>query len=336
MLPTPLPIPFYPPTTVLKPQESQHISLMYDDQYSQWMQTIHFFLTRSGLYSLDLRFSDPDILHTPSLTAYIARCSSSLSSLRLELQSKEFFFMKNVDFKNVNFHFLQSITPQLHEFTLHEEKELSLGPRLASRTLAFSFPNARLLRFRFPCKELKLTLTVSPTLKTLSVMAKWLVLSCKSTAPLALHHLSLAGEWYEQARARYRVHLESMHRLQLNQNMFAKPPSIGAPNLQFLSFPSSKACDTPALAALQQDYPALALYCVVDRSFYWHRKGEHVSNGPLEIVRREKSGVLWDDDVGKKRAKNVREKMHSVNKKLVEGYTIDEDELYVLRHKERF
>ncbi|CAI5488040.1 unnamed protein product [Closterium sp. Naga37s-1] len=403
--------------------------------------------SHSCLYSLDLRFSDPDILHTPSRAAYIARCSSSLSSLRLELQSKAFFFMKkqeakhwtlgfisscsqlqkfslgwgmwvlnkqcagaswlksihkltleSVDFKNVNFHFLQSITPQLHEFTLHEEKELSLGPRLASRTLAFSFPNARLLRFRFPCKELKLTLTVSPTLKTLSVMAKWLVLSCKSTAPLALHHLSLygqerlvncslclafvrvayvdrlrglildrlafhycadcggaysatvdaynkgecrveeaeepwdydsAGEWYEQARARYRVHLESMHRLQLKQNMFAKPPSIGAPNLQFLFFPSSKACDTPTLAALQQDYPALALYCVVDRSFYWHRKGEHVSNGPLEIVRREKSGVLWDDDVGKKRAKNVREKMHSVNKKLVEGYTIDEDELYM-------
>ncbi|CAI5520460.1 unnamed protein product [Closterium sp. Naga37s-1] len=482
-----------------------HISLVYDDQYPQWMQTIRFFLTRPGLHSLDLRFPDPDLLHTPSLAACIARCSSSLTSLRLELQGNAFFSqeeaggkgmdagiyqqllpaagvepgaghvgseqalrgcpglklirkltLESVDFKNVNFHFLQSITPQLHEFTLYEEKELSLGPRLASRNLDFSFPNARLLRFLFSSKVLNLTLTVSSTLKTLSVMAKWLVLSCTSTVPLTLDHLSLYGqerlvicslllasvrvayvdrpenvhadlfwtdwlatiaptvevlivphwvpikevnaewrrlrslgivvrtkgrhlwdreatvdklrtltddefeeyfdeeefggvfdyryiedefadEWYEKARARYRVDLEARLRQQQHeQNGFAKPPSIRAPNLRFLFFPSRKACDAATLAALRQDYPALALYCVVDRSFYWERKGASISNGPLEHVRREKSGVLRCWYTKKQQPKNVREKMHSVNRKLAEGYCAEEDEEHAFKYDRQF
>ncbi|CAI5483095.1 unnamed protein product [Closterium sp. Yama58-4] len=111
-----------------------------------------------------------------------------------------------------------------------------------------------------------------------------------------------------------------------------KPPSIRAPNLRFLFFPTRKACNAPTLAALRQDYPALALYCVVDRSFYWERKGKTVSNAPLEHVRRAKSGV-WDEEVWEMRAKNLREKMHSVNWKLVEGYCAGEDQVYVLQYQ---
>ncbi|CAI5530030.1 unnamed protein product [Closterium sp. Naga37s-1] len=438
--------------------------------------TIRFFLAHPGLHSLHLRFSNPEQL--PTLGTCIARCSPSLSSLRLELQGAVDFFkeqqnehwtlgflrtcgqlrelnlgrgmwvlnrecvdaaclksvrsltLERVAFKNVSFQVLDSISPQLHEFTLYEDHDLRLGPRLASHTLALSFPNARLLRFRFASSELKLTLTVSPALKTLSVMAKRLVLSCKSAAPLALHHLSLYGQerldisslrlasvrvayldgpgsdqegfsraayldgpnsdsensfwteclgtiaptvevlivrhgvpiekvdaewtrlhslgivvhtkgthvwdreatvdnlrfltddviggycndeedeeeddhdwdtgddddgdWYEQALARYGAHTGSRHKVQPDKNkVCAKPPTLCAPNLRFLFFPSSKACDAPTLAALRQDYPALALYCVVDRSFYWERKGVPVSNGPLEHVR---AGQEWGGD----------------------------------------
>ncbi|CAI5947643.1 unnamed protein product [Closterium sp. NIES-65] len=102
--------------------------------------------------------------------------------------------LKQVDTSHVNFEYIDSITPQLHEFTLYLHWHLSRGPVFGSHAMTFSFPNARLLRFRFASNEFKLTLSVSPALKTLSVMAKWLVLSCKSTAPLALDHLSLYGQ----------------------------------------------------------------------------------------------------------------------------------------------
>ncbi|CAI5488047.1 unnamed protein product [Closterium sp. Naga37s-1] len=366
------------------------ISLMYNAQRSQWMQTIRFFLTRAGPHSLDLRFSDPDQL--PTLGACIACCSPSLSSLRLELQGMVDLFkeqqnehwtltLESVTFKNVSFQFLDSISPQLHEFTLYEDNDLIFGPCLASHTLAFSFSNARLLRFRFASSELKLTLTVSPALKNLSVMAERLVLSCKTTAPLTLDHLSLYGrerldisslclasarvaylggperdyenefwtkwlrtiaptvevlivrhgvpiqkayaDWSSLRSLGIVVHTKgthgldriatvdnyrfltddhdfydfydeedkeedgydwdtgdaapsgSRHEVQQNKNKkaCAKPPTLCAPNLQFLFFPSRKACDAATLVALRQDYPALALYCVVDHSFFWERKG---------------------------------------------------------------
>ncbi|CAI5982095.1 unnamed protein product [Closterium sp. NIES-65] len=470
--------------------EGHPISLRYNAQRPQWMRTIRFFLAHPGLHSLHLRFSNPE--HLPTLGACIARSSPSLSSLRLELQGTVDFkeqqnehwtlgflrpcgqlqelnlglTLERVAFKNVSFQFLDSISPQLHEFTLYEESDLIFGPRLASHTLALSF------RFRFANSKLKLTLTVSPALKTLSVMAKQLSLNCKSTAPLALHHLSLYGqeqlvisslplasarvayldgpasdqegftraayldgpnsdsensfwtewlgaiaptvevlivrhgvpiekvdaewtrlhslgivvhtkgthvwdreatvdnyrfltddviggycddeedeeeddhdwdtrdadeedEWYQQARARYGAPTGSRHKILQEAKACAKPSSIGAPNLRFLFFPSSKASDAATLAALRQDYPALALYCVVDRSFYWHRKGVPVSNAPLEHVQRTKSGVVMTTGRGEKRAKNVREKMHSVNLTLVEGYCAEEDEMYALTLKER-
>ncbi|CAI5932950.1 unnamed protein product [Closterium sp. NIES-64] len=361
----------------------------------------------------------------------------------------------------MSFQFLEIITEQLHEYTLYEDGNvLREHPCVASTTtLAFSFPNARLLCFRFASTELQLTLTVPPSLETLSVVAKRLVLSCKSTAPLALHHLSLYGwerldisslrlastrvayldgpandqesfswtelldiiaptvevlivrhgvpikkveaewgrllslgivvpPWDRDARAnswstgygkddeepdeevdendymfddadededdeyddeydgvsdygcgKYNWQFWEMYGPAMYAKVrdrerllkaFFKPPSICAPNLQFLFFPSCKACNAPALAALRQDYPTLALYCVVDCSFYWERKGKTVSNGPLEHVRGEKSGV-WDEEVWEMRPKKGREKMHSVNRKLVEGYSAEEDQVHVLQ-----
>ncbi|CAI5483013.1 unnamed protein product [Closterium sp. Yama58-4] len=405
------------------------------------------------------------------------------------LRSIRCLTLKHVDTSLLSFEYLDSITPQLHEFTLYQHYHLSRGPLFGSHSMKFSLPNARLLRFRFASNELKLTLTVSPALKTLSVMAKWLVLSCKSSSPLALDHLSLYGQErliisslrIASARAvylngpacdeesscpgiSYQLPLEWQHvpygissfswtkwlrtiaqnvevlvvrhgipihevgvvwrnlrslgivmhadgphnedweatvencrafrddgeydddldedggfggcyddeedeedeeeeedeedddddaeyegrgyggrggrgRKQKKKKAFAKPPSIGAPNLRFLFFPSSKACDAATLAALRQDYPALALYCVVDRSFYWHRKGVPVNNGPLKHVRQAKSGLRTRYDtryVKKKQPKNVREKMNSVNKKLMEGYCVDKDEAHMFRYKGRF
>ncbi|CAI5483020.1 unnamed protein product [Closterium sp. Yama58-4] len=356
--------------------------------------------------------------------------------------------LEQVDFGSLSFQFLQSITPQLHEFTLYEDGNgLREDPRFPFSTsrLAFAFPNARLLRFRFANTGLHLTLSVSPAaLKTLSVMAKRLVLSCKSTAPLALDHLSLYcqehldisslclasarvayldgpashqegfswTEWLstiaptvEVLIVRHGVPIKKVHaewgrlwslgivvppweknpyvkdwrmvtdeggceehlddgrlrnddpgyfdlygeeawalygpavkarmraRRRLSKAVF-KPPSICAPNLRFLFFPTRKACNASTLAALRQDYPALALYCVVDRSLYWERKGQPVSHGPLKHVRRAKSGV-WDEEKGGKRAKNVREKMHSVNRRVVEGYCAEEDQAYVLQYQQK-
>ncbi|CAI5947647.1 unnamed protein product [Closterium sp. NIES-65] len=466
-----------PHPTHLQSQESQPISLVYGDQNPHWMRTVRYFLVRPGLHSLHLRCSDSKKL--PTLGTYIARCSHSLSSLRLEIQGDvgsskgqesecwrlEFLkdcaqlqelnlgrgmwklnwqcvntswfksirklTLEHIHYGSMSFQFLEIITPQLHEFTLYEDGNvLREHPGVPSTTtLAFSFPNARLLRFRFASTELHLTLTVPPSLETLSVVAKRLVLSCKSSAPLALHHLSLYGQeqlvvsslrlastrvayldgptsdqgvfsWTELLGTiaptvevlivRHGVPIKKVEaewgRLQSlgivvppwdksahvnNWGMgmvsdddegeehlddgrlrfswadepeitakikdrerlmkaFPKPPSIRAPNLRFLFFPTRKACNAPALAALRQDYPALALYCVVDRSFYWERRGKTVSNGPVEHVRREKSGV-WDEEVWEMRAKKVREKMHSVNRRLVEGYCAGEDQVHVLQ-----
>ncbi|CAI7784015.1 unnamed protein product [Closterium sp. NIES-53] len=104
--------------------------------------------------------------------------------------------LEQVHYESMRFQFLKIITRQLHEFTLYEDGNvLREHPCVASTTtLAFTFPNARLLRFRFASAELHLTLTVPPSLETLSVVAKQLVLSCKSSAALALHHLSLYGK----------------------------------------------------------------------------------------------------------------------------------------------
>ncbi|CAI5483101.1 unnamed protein product [Closterium sp. Yama58-4] len=519
-------------------QEQHPISLVYEDK--RWQKTIRYFLTRHGQHITSLHLIFTDVQQLPSLHRLIVRCSPALSSFSIKLrgsvdsdEEQEYkdwtlSFLKNCSHlqhlklgrgmwnldksytNHVSFKYLDSITPQLHEFTLYQHWHLSRGPMFGTHEMKFSFPNARLLRFRFASNELKLTLTVSKALKTLSVMAKWLVLSCKSTTPLALDHLSLYGQgrlvicslrvasaravylngpaadkgssrprmsyqlppsfqhaprgvssfsWTKWLRSiagsvevlivrhgipieevgsvwrRLRslgivMHAKGEHNKEweatvenhkaftddgeydddLDEDGFgcdfdededdsyedededeedededeygyggrgyggrafgvrafgvrafggrafggrggkgrksahkkkkekvcAKPPSIGAPNLRFLFFPSSKACDAATLAALRQDYPALALYCVVDRSFYWERKGARIRNGPLEHRRRAKSGVLREEFDEEKKPKNVREKMYSVNRKLVEGYSVEEDEAHMFKYKGRF
>ncbi|CAI5483018.1 unnamed protein product [Closterium sp. Yama58-4] len=470
---------------VVEFSERQPISLRYSSQHPQWMHSVRFFLTRPLLRSLDLRFSDQQQL--PELAPLIMRCSSVLTSLRLQQQSTKGWItigapqdwkldfldtcaqlqqltlgrglwvlnkecesaawlksvrcltLDQVDFEHVSFQFLESITPQLHEFTLHQDRRLSGLPT----SLTFSFSNARLLRFRFVESALNLTLTVPPSLKSFSAVANQLMLSCSSTVPLALDHLSLYGrelliisslhlvsvkvayldgpedelgflkrvagrprpyryevrpgeDWLPRGRSNFSwtewlgtiaptvevlivrhclpiqkvnaewtslsslgivVHtlgpygptkeptidnwpvFEADHQYYCNlkdqfwdDDRISMPPSIHAPNLRFLFFPSSKACGAATLAALRQDYPALALYCVVDRSFYWHRKGVPVSNAPFEHVRQEKSGVLRCWHPKTQQPKNVREKMHSVNRKLVEGYCAEEDEEHAFKY----
>ncbi|CAI5520458.1 unnamed protein product [Closterium sp. Naga37s-1] len=227
--------------------------------------------------------------------------------------------LEHVHYGSMSFQFIEIITQQLHEFTLYEDGNmLREHPHVPSATtLAFSFPNARLLRFRFASTELHLTLTVPPSLETLSVVAKRLVLSCKSTAPLALDHLSLYGQ--EQL-------VISSLRLASAGVVYLDGPANDQEGFSWAEWLDIIAPTVEVLI----DYPALALYCVVDRSFYWERKGVPVSNGPLEHVRRAKSGV-WDDEEEEKRPKKVWEKMHSVNRKLVEGYCAEDDQVYVLQ-----
>ncbi|CAI5993089.1 unnamed protein product [Closterium sp. NIES-65] len=148
-------------------------------------------------------------------------------------------------YRDASLHFLESIAPQLTEFTLTEDGDLQLlGPSPVSDGAALSFPNARFLRLRFARNELKLTLKASSTLKTFSVVAKRLDLSCKSTGPLALDHLLLYGQ--------ERLAISS---LPLASVKVAYLDGL----LRFLFFPSCKWQEAPTPAALQQHYPALAL-----------------------------------------------------------------------------
>ncbi|CAI5948640.1 unnamed protein product [Closterium sp. NIES-64] len=333
------------------------------------------------------------------------------------LKSIHCLTLKQVDMSHVNFEYLECITPQLHEFTLYQHWHLSRWPVFGSHAMTFSFPNARLLRFRFANNEFKLTLSVSSALKTLSVMASLASpllheqrssrtrppltirpgMSCHFLPPpricasrvpqrlgIVMHAEGPHNKEWEATVENYRAFMEDREfdddldedggwggcygddddedEDDEDEDMGdgsdddeeyggrgygggrggsrkkkapAKPPSIGAPNVRYLFFPSRKACDAATLAALRQDYPALVLYCVVDRS-YWERKGEMVNNAPLKHVRQAKSGVLRDKFDDKKQPKNVREKMYSVNRKLVEGYSADEDEAHMFKYKGRF
>ncbi|CAI5483110.1 unnamed protein product [Closterium sp. Yama58-4] len=113
------------------------------------------------------------------------------------------------------------------------------------------------------------------------------------------------------------------------------PPTINAPNLKSIFFPTRRLYDSRSLARLRMSFPSLALFCVIDRSYYWERKGVRVMGGPVVHERQEKSGVLRCRFDEKKRAKNVKEKMHSVNGGLVEGYIGEEDERHILKYQGR-
>ncbi|CAI7795037.1 unnamed protein product [Closterium sp. NIES-54] len=94
--------------------------------------------------------------------------------------------------------YLAKITPQLTEFTLYEGWDLdnpSYGPRGGGNNrYSFDLSSARVIRFYFAQSSLTLFLTLSHSLKAFSAVAKRLVLSCKTTVPLYLHHLSLYGQ----------------------------------------------------------------------------------------------------------------------------------------------
>ncbi|CAI5492715.1 unnamed protein product [Closterium sp. Naga37s-1] len=104
--------------------------------------------------------------------------------------------LKHVDWEFADVKYLGSVTPRLTEFTLYHSWNLedpSPGPG-GGGTFRFDLSKAQTVRFYFPQGSLKLVLTLSSSLKTFSAMAKRLVLSCKTTEPLALHHLSLYGQ----------------------------------------------------------------------------------------------------------------------------------------------
>ncbi|CAI7783267.1 unnamed protein product, partial [Closterium sp. NIES-53] len=86
----------------------------------------------------------------------------------------------------------------LHSLTLKHRwnfDEASSGPRSDGNSrFCFDCSSARVLHFFFAQISLTLFLTLSRSLKAFSAVAKRLVLSCKSTLPLYLHHLSLYGQ----------------------------------------------------------------------------------------------------------------------------------------------
>ncbi|CAI5529997.1 unnamed protein product [Closterium sp. Naga37s-1] len=110
-----------------------------------------------------------------------------------------------------------------------------------------------------------------------------------------------------------------------------KLPLIKAPNLRAIFFPT-RTCEQHTLASLRTSCPSLALYCIASRSFYWEKHGKELAGAPVVHVRKGRSGVS-SNCFGARQAKNVREKMHSVNRELVEGYSVDKDEAYMLKYK---
>ncbi|CAI5982035.1 unnamed protein product [Closterium sp. NIES-65] len=102
------------------------------------------------------------------------------------------------------------------------------------------------------------------------------------------------------------------------------PLKIHAPNLRAIFFPTRRSTPRALLADLRARHPSLALYCVARHTWYWERKGTRVEGGPVTHVRGPrggKSSVSFRNG-----RKSVRDKMHSVNRGLMEGYTLDDEE----------
>ncbi|CAI5503362.1 unnamed protein product [Closterium sp. Naga37s-1] len=106
------------------------------------------------------------------------------------------------------------------------------------------------------------------------------------------------------------------------------PPSINAPNLRAIFFPTR--CDTPIalLEDLKERYPSLALYCVARRTWYWERKEMGLIDGPVAHVRGPRGGK--GSASFRNGRKSVRDKMHSVNRGLMAGYRLDEEEWFMV------
>ncbi|CAI5514869.1 unnamed protein product [Closterium sp. Naga37s-1] len=113
---------------------------------------------------------------------------------------------------------------------------------------------------------------------------------------------------------------------------FPELPFLEAPNLQALFFPSRCQVPPELLVTLKDRYPLLALYCVVWRTFYWERKGRTVEGGPVEH-RRQHRGVKKSPSFRNGR-KSVRDKMHSVNGGLMAGYSLGEEDRYMVDKKD--
>ncbi|CAI5971030.1 unnamed protein product [Closterium sp. NIES-64] len=291
--------------THLQSQESQPISLVYNDRNPHWSQTICFFLTRPGLHTFTSAFLTPSI--SPSRRLHHSQ--QPLPNVPpLEIQGTVVSF-KGPESESWPLGFLKDCA-QLQELSLGRGM-WKLNWQCVNTARFKSIRKLTLEHVHYESMSFQFLEIITEQLHEYTLYEdgnSWPngSSSPKSTAPLALHHLSLYGR----------------ERLDIS--------SLRLASTRFLFFPSCKACNAPALAALRQDYPTLALYCVVDCSFYWERKGKTVSNGPLEHVRGEKSGV-WDEEVWEMRPKKGREKMHSVNRKLVEGYSAEEDQVHVLQ-----
>ncbi|CAI5520178.1 unnamed protein product [Closterium sp. Naga37s-1] len=120
-----------------------------------------------------------------------------------------------------------------------------------------------------------------------------------------------------------------------------EPPLIE--DLKFVFFPTSRRADANLLGALQAAYPSVEMYCAEGSSWYWKKNGERVpGGGSVEHVRKPRAAKKKRSGVAVTRSykggvKTVRDKAHSVNRRLIgEGYSIDAEEAYVLRNKDRY
>ncbi|CAI6010608.1 unnamed protein product [Closterium sp. NIES-65] len=301
--------------------------------------------------------------------------------------------LKHVDWSHVDMKNLGSVTPRLTEFVLYHGWSLddpSSGPG-GGGTFCFDLSKAQTVRFYFPHCSLTLSLTLSSSLTTFSAMAKQLVLSCKSTELLALHHLLLYGQ--------QRLVISSLCLASVRVAYINGPPkdhrSRSDEYFSHLDFPELSPQASPELSLGRQsvhrrssakfswvewlrtiaptvevlivrhgvpvegvdaEWSSLrSLGIVVEREerFEVDLKVEkrrddgerevtveeiqqrmELPETPMVHVRKARSGVPCAC-FAEKRPKNVREKMHSVNRELVDGYSVDKDEAYMLKYKGR-
>ncbi|CAI5481319.1 unnamed protein product [Closterium sp. Yama58-4] len=320
-----------------------------------------------------------------------------------EFQSLRSLTLKHMDWSFVDFEYLGTVTSRLTEFTLYHSWSLdrpSSGPG-GGGEFQFDLSKAQTVRLYFPQRTLTLFLTFSRSLKAFTAMAKQLVLSCKSSTPLALQHLSLYGqqrlvisslrlastrvaylngppkdlhacnghnssypdspepspefspefscvEWLggiaptvEVLIVRHGVNVEgvnaewsSLRSLGIvveREERFEVDLKVEKRRDDAIFFPTST-CEQRTLTSLREFCPSLALYCISRRSFYWEKQGKELPETPMVHVRKARSGVPHAC-FAEKRPKNVREKMHSVNRELVDGYSVDKEDAYMWKYK---
>ncbi|CAI7778041.1 unnamed protein product [Closterium sp. NIES-54] len=121
------------------------------------------------------------------------------------------------------------------------------------------------------------------------------------------------------------------------------PPILEAPELKFVFFPTSRRADADLLGALQAAYPSLKAYCAERSTWYWEKNGERVQGrGPVEYVRKPRAAKKKKSAAAvtgsyKGAVKTVRDKAHSVNRRLMGGgYSLDAEEAYVVQNKDRY